>query len=259
VLKWFKKTPIKSERKLKELIAEVEDEGVISEDEEELLTAIFRLDRTVAEDVMVPRTDIECISIDKDIETLIEHYRKKRHSKIPVYDGTRDNIVGIIYMTEVLKLWGENKKNLAGDLMRLPYFIPYTKNVLSTLREFQKKHVSIAIVMDEFGGVAGLLTTEDLIEEIVGELQDELDREKTMYKKLDDGSVIVPGTFELEQLEEILSIEFEDSDIRTVGGLIFAKLNRIPQENEPIIIDSLQFTILKATRQRIRKVKVRKT
>ncbi|MEJ2568203.1 MAG: hemolysin family protein [candidate division WOR-3 bacterium] len=259
MLKWFRKSPIKSERKLKEIIAEVEDEGVISEDEEELLTAVFRLDRTVAEDVMVPRTDIECISIDKDIETLIEHYRKKRHTKIPVYDGTRDNIVGIIYMTEVLKLWGENKRILAGDLMRLPYFIPYTKNVLSTLREFQKKHISIAIVMDEFGGVAGLLTTEDLIEEIVGELQDELDKEKTMYKKLDDGSVIVPGTFELEQLEEILPIEFENSDIRTVGGLIFAKLNRIPEENESIIIDNIEFTILKATRQRIRKVKVRKT
>ncbi len=258
MLKWFKKSPIRSEKKLKELIAEVEDEGVISQDEEELVTAVFRLDRTVAEDVMVPRTDIECISIDKNIETLIEHYRKKRHAKIPVYDGTRDNIVGIIYMTEVLKLWGENKRILAGDLMRLPYFIPYTKNVLSTLREFQKKHISIAIVMDEFGGVAGLLTTEDLIEELVGELQDELDKEKTMYKKLEDGSVVVPGTFELEQLEEIFPVEFEDFDIRTVGGLIFSKLNRIPQENESIVIDSMEFTILKATRQRIRKVKVKK-
>jgi len=258
VLKWFKKSPIRSEKKLKELIAEVEDEGVITEDEEELVTAIFRLDTTVAEDVMVPRTDIECISIDKNIETLIDHYRRKRHAKIPVYDGSRDNIVGIIYMTEVLKLWGEDKRMLAGDLMRLPYFIPYTKNVLSTLREFQKKHISIAIVMDEFGGVAGLLTTEDLIEEIVGELQDELDKEKTNYKKLEDGSVIVPGIFELDQLEEILPGEYADSDIRTVGGLIFANLKRIPEENESVVIGHLKFTILKATRQRISKVKVQK-
>jgi putative hemolysin len=256
VLKWFKKSPITSEKKLKELIAEVEDEGVITEDEEELLTAIFRLDRTVAEDVMVPRTDIECISIDKNIETLIDHYRRKRHTKIPVYDGSRDNIVGIIYMTEVLKLWGEDKKILAGDLMRLPYFIPYTKNVLSTLREFQKKHISIAIVMDEFGGVAGLLTTEDLIEEIVGELQDELDKEKTNYKKLEDGSVIVHGTFELEQLEEIFPVKYENSDMRTVAGLIFDKLKRIPEENESVAIGDLKFTILKATKQRISKVKV---
>jgi putative hemolysin len=259
VFNWFKKSPIRSEKKLKELIAEVEDEGVISEDEEELLTAIFRLDRTVAEDVMVPRTDIECIPIDKDIETLIDYYRGKRHTKIPVYDGSRDNIVGIIYMTEVLKLWGEDKKILAGDLMRLPYFIPYTKNVLSTLREFQRKHISIAIVMDEFGGVAGLLTTEDLIEEIVGELQDELDKEKTNYKKLEDGSVIVPGIFELAQLEEILPGKYENSDIRTVGGLIFAKLKRIPEESESVIIGNLKFTILKATRQRISKVKVETT
>jgi CBS domain containing-hemolysin-like protein len=159
-------------------------------------------------------------------------------------------------MTEVLKLWGEDKNILAGDLMRLPYFIPYTKNVLSTLREFQRKHISIAIVMDEFGGVAGLLTTEDLIEEIVGELQDELDKEKTNYKKLEDGSVIVPGTFELAQLAEILPAEYENSDMRTVGGLIFAKLKRIPEENESVVIGDLKFKILKATRQRISKIKV---
>jgi len=257
VFKWFGKSAIKSEKGLKELIAEVEDDGVISEDEEELLTAIFALDSTVAEDVMVPRTDIECISIDKNIEALINHYRKRRHTKIPVYDGSLDNIVGIIYMSEVLRLWGEDSKILVGDLMRLPYFIPYTKNVLSTLREFQKKHISIAIVMDEFGGVAGLLTTEDLIEEIVGELQDELDKEKTIYKKLEDGSVIIPGTFELDQLEEILPVGYESSDIRTVGGLIFAKLNHIPEEGETIVIGNVKFTILKATRQRIRTVKVK--
>jgi CBS domain containing-hemolysin-like protein len=242
VFNWFKKSSIKSEKGLKDLIAEVEDEGVISEDEEELLTAIFALDRTVAEEVMVPRTDMECISIDKDIGALIEHYTKKRHTKIPVYDGSIDNIVGMIYMTEILRLWGEDSKILVGDLMRLPYFIPYTKNVLSTLREFQKKHISIAIVMDEFGGVAGLLTTEDLIEEIVGELQDEVDKEKTIYKKLDDGSVIVPGIFELDQLEEILPVSHENPDIRTVGGLILTKLSHIPNEGESIIIDKVHNT-----------------
>ena len=257
MFKWFKKSAIKSEKGLKDLIAEVEDEGVISEDEEELLTAIFALDRTVAEEVMVPRTDMECISIDKDIGALIDYYKKERHTKIPVYDGSIDNIVGIIYMTEILRLWGEDSKILVVDLMRLPYFIPYTKNVLSTLREFQKKHISIAIVMDEFGGVAGLLTTEDLIEEIVGELQDELDKEKTIYKELDDGSVIVPGTFELDQLEEILPVSHENPDIRTVGGLILTKLNHIPKEGESVIIEKTKFTILKATRQRIRKVKVK--
>jgi len=257
VFNWFKKSTIKSEKGLKDLIAEVEDKGVISEDEEELLTAIFALDRTVAEEVMVPRTNMECISIDKDIKALIDHYKKERHTKIPVYDDSMDNIVGIIYMTEILRLWGEDSKILVGDLMRLPYFIPYTKNVLSTLREFQKKHISIAIVMDEFGGVAGLLTTEDLIEEIVGELQDELDKEKTIYKELDDGSVIVPGTFELDQLEEILPVSHENPDIRTVGGLILTKLNHIPNEGESVIIEKTKFTVLQATRQRISKVKVK--
>jgi len=258
MLKWFRKSPIKTEKKLKELIAEVEDEGVITQDEEELLNAIFDLDRTVAQDVMTPRTDMECISIDATTDDLINHYREKRHTKIPVYNGTLDNIVGIIYMTEVLRLWGEKVNLYAGDLMRLPYFIPYTKNVLSTLREFQKNHISIAIVMDEFGGVAGLLTTEDLVEEIVGELQDELDKEKSPYKKLNDGSLVVPGTFELDQLEELLSVDYNASDIRTIGGLITRNLHRVPEEGEEIEISKTKSTILKATRQRIRKVKVKK-
>jgi CBS domain containing-hemolysin-like protein len=258
MLKWFRKSQIKTEKKLKELIAEVEDEGVITEDEEELLTAIFELDRTVAEDVMVPRTDMQCISIDSSMDDLIKHFREKRHTKIPVFEGSVDNIVGMIYMTEVLRLWGNEMKFYAGDIMRLPYFIPYTKNVLSTLREFQKKHISIAIVMDEFGGVAGLLTTEDLIEEIVGELQDELDKEKTTYEKLEDGSLVLPGVFELDRLEEILDVKYDVKDIRTIGGLLIDKLEHVPHEGEEVKISGTLITILKASKQRIGRVKVKK-
>lgn len=258
MFKWFRKSQIKTEKKLKEIIAEVEDNGVITRDEEEMLTAIFELDRTVAEDVMVPRTDMQCIPIDIKVDDIIKHFREKRHTKIPVYKGSIDNIVGIIYITEVISLWGNKKDLYAGDIMRLPYFIPYSKNVLSTLREFQNKHISIAIVMDEYGGVAGLLTREDLIEEIVGELQDELDKDKTTYRKLDDGSLVIPGTFELDNLEEILGVNYNAMDIRTIGGLLIDNLERVPQEGEEFKIKETLITILKASKQRISRVKVKK-
>lgn len=258
MFKWFRKSQIKTEKKLKEIIAEVEDEGVITEDEEELLTAIFELDRTVAEDVMVPRTDMDCIHIDARIDDLVKHFREKRHTKIPVYERSVDNIVGMIYMTEVMRLLGNKIDFYTGDIMRLPYFIPYTKNVLSTLREFQKKHISIAIVMDEYGGVAGLLTSEDLIEEIVGELQDELDKDKTTYRKLDDGSLVIPGTFELDSLEEILNVKYDVPEIRTIGGLLINYLESVPSEGEEVKISETLITILKASKQRISKVKVKK-
>lgn len=258
MLRWFRKSQIDTEKKLKEIIAEVEDEGVITRDEEELLTAIFELDRTVAEDVMVPRTDLDCIPIDAKINEVIKHFREKRHTKIPVYKESIDNIVGMIYITEVISLWGNKGDIYAGDIMRLPYFIPYTKNVLSTLREFQDKHISIAIVMDEYGGVAGLLTTEDLIEEIVGELQDELDKDKTTYRKLDDGSLAIPGIFELDNLEEILDVKYNAPDIRTIGGLLIDHFERVPEKGEEIKISGTLITILKASKQRISKVKVKK-
>ncbi|MCK4421773.1 HlyC/CorC family transporter [candidate division WOR-3 bacterium] len=258
MLRWFRRSQIRSEKGLRELIAEVEDKGVITEDEEELLTAVFELDRTLAEDIMVPRTEMQCISIDTKIDAIISHFREKRHTKIPVFEDSLDNIIGMIYTTDVLRLWGENPDWYAGDIMRLPYFIPYTKNILSTLREFQKNYISIAIVMDEFGGVAGLLTTEDIIEEIVGELQDELDKDKSAYKILDDGSVIVPGIFELDQLEDILDVKYDTKDIRTIGGLLMDKLDRVPQEGEEKKISGTLITVLKASRQRISRVKVKK-
>jgi CBS domain containing-hemolysin-like protein len=164
----------------------------------------------------------------------------------------------MIYITEVISLWGNKKDLYAGDIMRLPYFIPYSKNVLSTLREFQNKHISIAIVMDEYGGVAGLLTREDLIEEIVGELQDELDKDKTTYRKLDDGSLVIPGTFELDNLEEILGVNYNAIDIRTIGGLLIDNLERVPQEGEEFKMKGTLITILKASKQRISRVKVKK-
>lgn len=255
---WFKKNKIETEKRLKELIAEVEDKGIITEDEEELVNAIFELDRTLAGEVMVPRTEMKYLPVEAKIKDIIKHFKEKRHTKIPVYKDTLDNIVGMIYMTEILPLWGERKESYAGDLMRLPYFIPYTKNIMSTLREFQNRHISIAIVLDEFGGVAGLVTTEDIIEEIVGELQDELDKEKTDYKVLDDGSIVVPGIFEIDRLKDIMGVEYKFEEIRTICGLLIDHLERVPEEGEEIEIAGSKITILKASNQRIKKVRIKK-
>ncbi len=258
MLRFFRRKKIDSEARLKELIAQSEDEGIITQEEEELIASIFEIGDTPVEEVMAPRVDLVAVPANTRIEDIVKLYRENAHGKIPVYIENIDNIVGIIYTKELLKLWGCQEKLYAVDVMKLPYFIPYTKNVLETLREFQKLHISVAIVVDEYGGVEGLVTTEDLVEEIVGELQDELDRDRIPVKRLKDGSLVVRGITEIEEIEEKLGVNIGEEDVRTIGGLILKKLGRVPRSGERIEISGLQILILEASRQRILRLIVRK-
>ncbi|RKZ18440.1 HlyC/CorC family transporter [bacterium] len=258
MLRFFRRKKIDSEARLKELIAQSEDEGIITQEEEELIASIFEIGDTPVEEVMAPRVDLVAVPANTRIEDIVKLYRENAHGKIPVYIENIDNIVGIIYTKELLKLWGCQEKLYAVDVMKLPYFIPYTKNVLETLREFQKLHISVAIVVDEYGGVEGLVTTEDLVEEIVGELQDELDRDRIPVKRLKDGSLVVRGITEIEEIEEKLGVNIGEEDVRTIGGLILKKLGRVPRSGERIEISGLQILILEASRQRIHRLIVRK-
>lgn len=255
-MRWWRRRKIESEEELKEIISRGEEEGIITEEEEALIKSIFEIGDTPVEEVMVPRVDMVACKTDATLEDMVKLYLESGHTKIPVYEGNIDNIVGIVYIPEVLKFWKRDERIFAVDLMKLPYFIPYSKNVLQTMKEFQKNHISIAIVVDEYGGVYGLVTMEDLIEEIIGELQDELDREST--KKLEDGTLIIPANFEIERLSEIFNAKIEDMGMRTVGGLLIKKKGKIPSPGERIELDGLEVEVIEASRQRIRKLAVRK-
>ncbi len=256
-----KKKPlsVETEAELREVIARGEENGIITEDEEELITSIFEIGDTPVKEVMVPRIEMVAIKVSDTIEDILEEFRKEGFSKLPCYHKNIDNIVGIVYLDQLLLFWGTKEDLRACDIMRFPYFIPESKRVLDTLRVFQRKRISIAIVVDEYGGVSGLITMEDLIEEIVGELQDELDREETPIKEIKKGIYLVNARIELDDFNEIMETNFDIKDVQTLGGLVVHTLERIPQKGEIVILDNISIQIIGVSKRRVYRVLVKKT
>ncbi len=249
---------IGSEEELKELIEKGEEEEIISEDEAELISSIFELGETPVEEVMVPRVDLVACEANTPMSEVIRLYLQRGYSRIPVYDEVIDNTVGIIYANELLKFWGCKDDLKAIEFIRLPHFVPESKKVLDTMRDFQSRNISIALVVDEYGGVSGAVTMEDLVEEIVGELRDEFDKEESPYKTLKDGSYVVSTRMDLDELNEVLGTDFELDDVHTFGGLIYQTQERVPQRGENFKIGPLDIQILEGTKQRTRRALVKK-
>jgi CBS domain containing-hemolysin-like protein len=249
---------VETEAELREIIAKGEENGIITEDEEELITSIFEIGDTPVKDVMVPRIEMIAIKTQDAVEEILTQFRKEGFSRLPCYYKTIDNVVGIVYLDQLLFLWGTKEDLRACDIMRFPHFIPESKHVLETLREFQRKRLSIAIVVDEYGSVSGLVTMEDLIEEIVGELQDELDRDETLIKEIKAGVYLVNARMELDDFNETMGTDFEIKDIQTLGGLVVSKLERIPQKGETLTLDSISIQIVGVSKRRVYRVLVKK-
>lgn len=249
---------LESEEDLQELIAEGEEKGLITETEEQMIKSIFELGDMSVSEVMVPRIDMVCASADQDLEEITDIMIEKGYSRIPIYDGSVDNIVGIVHTKDILNFKGSLKGLPAIDVVRLPHFIPESKQVMGTMRELQKNKLSISIVLDEYGGVCGLVTIEDLVEEIVGELQDEFDKEEAPYTVLRDGGYLVNARIELDTFNKLFDTNFQDADVNTLSGLILKKLERIPNKGELFKIDNFNMKIIEASKQRIYKVLVKK-
>jgi len=213
----------------------------------------------VVREIMVPRTDMACVSADATVREVLNDIIACGHSRIPVYEGTIDNIVGLIYAKDLLKYWGMNEAAVVlKKMMRAPYFIPESKNLEELLQEFKKKRVHIAIVIDEYGGTSGLVSIEDLLERIVGDIQDEYDLEEEWLTEEPDGAVLVDARLPIEELEEHFGVEIEREKFDTVGGLIFHLTGRIPRAGEEVTNDSICLTVLEADERRIGKVRIRK-
>ncbi len=246
-----------TEEEIQDLIDAGEEEGLINEAENEMIRSIFTLGDTVVREIMVPRTDMACIPVDATLREVLSAIIACGHSRIPVYDGTVDNIVGLIYAKDLLKYWGVAEPAVGmRRIMRSPYFIPETKNLEELLHDFRKKRVHIAIVIDEYGGTSGLVTIEDLLEQIVGDIQDEYDLEEEWLEETPDGSVVVDARLPIEELEEHFGIEVEREKFDTVGGLIFHLTGRIPAIGEEVETDTIRLTVLEADERKISKVRI---
>ena len=252
-------TSFQSEEELKKLIDDGEKQGLIEEDEHDMLHSILEFGDTVVREVMVPRIEMSCIKENASFDQVMDFVIKDGHSRIPVFKDRIDNIVGVLYVKDLLRLHDMEKNNFnVSTIMRSTFFIPETKRISELLREFQRKKVHLAIVIDEYGGTAGLVTIEDLLEELVGEIQDEYDIETKKMVVVGEETVLADGRLEIDELEDYfhVSLKGDDDDYETVGGLIFTLLERVPQKGEKIDHKDLQFTIEKVDERRIHRVKI---
>ena len=248
-----------TEEEIQELMNAGEEEGLINEEENEMIRSIFALRDTVVREIMVPRTDMASISVDATFRDVLNSIIECGHSRIPVFDGTIDNVIGLVYAKDLLKYWGmEESAVVLRKILRAPYFIPETKNLEELLHEFRKKRIHIAIVIDEYGGTSGLVTIEDLLEQIVGDIQDEYDLEEEWLVEGDDGAAVVDARLPIEELEEHFGIEIEREKFDTVGGLIFHLTGRIPSEGEEVETGPIRLTVLEADARKIKKVRITK-
>jgi len=240
---------------INEFIDASEEEGLVNEEESEMIRSIFSLGSTVVREIMVPRTDMACVSVSASVHELLDTIINCGHSRIPVFENTIDNVVGLLYAKDLLKSWGNVDDQVQiRSLMRQPYFIPETKNLEELLQDFKRKRVHLAVVIDEYGGTSGLITIEDLLEQIVGDIQDEYDKEEALFIKNPDGSITADARMSVEDLEEQFGVTIERENFDSVGGLIFHLTGRIPTIGDMVDSEGLRLTVVDADERKIKKV-----
>ena len=210
-----------------------EESGALEASERRMIDGIIDFDETKVHEIMVPRTDMIFLEADDTLADAVKLFIEEGHSRIPVYEESPDNIIGILYVKDTLKnLLDSNLNCDVRNLLRKPIFVPETIRTAELLENMRREHIHIAIIVDEYGGVAGLVTMEDILEQIVGEIQDEYDQETPEIQKLDDGSYLVQGVISLENLSEELGTEFESEDAESLGGLVLTLSGSFPEEGE---------------------------
>jgi len=248
------------EGKIQSIIDAGEEDGLIDRQSGEMIQSILELRETVAREVMVPRTEIIAINDNFTIEDILALILKHGHTRMPFYNENIDNIVGILNVKDLLRFW--SKPFQKGDIisiLRKTYYIPETKNIHLLMHELKEKKSHMAIVIDEYGGTSGLVTLEDLIEEIVGEIQDEHDVDENPFTKLANGDVLVDSRVEIEEFEEYFDVEVPEGQFETLGGLIFYLIKKIPVVGETITYENLKITIEAADERSIKKVRIKRT
>lgn len=241
------------------LLAEMEEAGAALEDgEREIIRGVVEMEFTTVREVMVPRTDIVTIASNDGFESVVQVMVEKGSSRIPVYEGNIDNIVGIAYGKEVMKHLAKGRHPVLADILRPAHFVPESKRVHELLTEMRQKRISIAIVVDEYGGTAGLVTTEDLLEEIVGEIQDEFDIEEQPVQLLTPTEAFVDARVSIDDLSEMFDISIPKNDFDSVGGLIAHELGRMPSVGDHIRVDGIDLKVMTVVGRRIKKVRVTK-
>ena len=249
---------VHSVEELKMIVTASAQEGVVESDEQEMLHAIFDFGELLVRRVMIPRTEITAFEADIFLEEAIDLAIHSSYTKFPIYDDDLDNIIGIVHIKDLLRAKQSNgdEECKIRTLAREAYFVPESVPVRSVLQQFRAKRRHIAIVMDEFGGTAGLVTLEDLMEEIVGEVSDPFDNEQPEVQKRADGSVVVDGLLSIEEVNKELGLSLQDSNYDTIAGFVLGHFNRIPEIGDVIEIEGLRIRVEEMDGRRIARLEV---
>lgn len=246
-----------TEDELKVLVDAGQEEGIFEKGESRMIFSIFQLADTLAREIMVPRIDVLALEIHTPLPEAADALIESGHSRVPVFEETIDHTLGLLYTKDLLRVWREgNEVESLKDLLRPAYFVPEAKKVDELLTEMQSQRIHLAIVVDEYGGVAGLVTLEDIVEEILGEIHDEYDQaEESPYQVLKNGDYLFLGRIDLDDFNEIMGSDLPADEADTLGGFIYSRIGRVPDAGEIVRQDNLVLTIEQVTGRRIRKVR----
>jgi CBS domain containing-hemolysin-like protein len=242
---------------INELMDEGQAMGLITGEESEMVHGVLELKDTSASSIMVPRTHISSASVDSTLEEIITLVRECGHTRIPIHEGSIDRIVGLLHAKDLLKLFGNSPDFvIPREALRSPYFVPGNIPIGRLLRDLKTKKTHMAIVTDEYGGTAGIITIEDILEEIVGEIMDEHDLELPLLSVVGEDHIIVDARLNVEKVEDYFDIEFPEGDYESVGGFVIHALGRIPKSGDQIAFQGLEMTIESADDRKIYKIRI---
>ena len=230
-----------TEEEIRMMVDVGEEKGTIDEDEKNMINNVFEFDDKVVSEIMIPRTEIFAVDINTTITEVTDKIENLRYSRIPVYDKTIDNIKGTAYFKDIL-LSKKNKNAKIKTIMKEPYFVSETKPINELFKDLQRNKHQLAIVLDEYGGTAGLITMEDIIEELVGNIFDEYDEEEKEFEKIDDNTFMINGSVSIHDLRKILEVEIPEGEYDTLSGYLIEELGRIPSDNEKPVIETKRVT-----------------
>jgi len=236
-------------------------EGAVDEEEQEMIENVLELRERTADEIMTPRTDLIAVDINADLPTVLDAIQKAGHSRVPIYEENIDNIIGLIYAKDLLKEIGKKPEEFRlRDRMREVYFVPETKPLRALLHEFQDQKLHIAVVLDEYGGTAGIVTLEDILEELVGEITDEYEKTpQESIRKVDENTIEVDARTYVDDLNDNYALDLpDDEDYDTVGGFVFSRLGYVPKAGESFDYENLKFTIASAEPRRVKRVRIQK-
>lgn len=246
-----------TEDELKTLVDAGQEEGVFQKGERRMIYSIFQLGETLAREIMVPRIDMLALDVSTPLRNAVQALLKSGHSRVPVFEESVDNTLGLLYAKDLLRVWQEGSQiDSLRDLLRPAYFVPEAKKVDELLAEMQSQRVHMAVVVDEYGGVAGLVTLEDIVEEILGEIRDEYDQaEESPYMVDKNGDYVFQGRVDLDDFNEIMSSQLPKDEADTIGGFIYSRLGRVPDVGDQVEENNLMLIVEQVSGRRIRKVR----